>query len=84
MQVIEAIESAGGVLMLSGDRIRYDVPGEAAPLVEALREHKPEVVQVLRGRQEANQRHISRWMTYRCALPRNPAPYAIAHSRQYQ
>lgn len=47
-QIIEQIEAAGGILTLNGDRIRYELPEEAASLVDVLREHREEVLRFLR------------------------------------
>ena len=49
-EIIQEIEAAGGVLTLNGDRIRYDVPKGARALVDVLREHRGEVLLVLRQR----------------------------------
>jgi hypothetical protein len=38
-------------LTLNGDRVRYDVPKDARALVDALREHRDEVLRVLRDRE---------------------------------
>lgn len=43
-QVIERIEVAGGVLTVSGDRIRCQLPEDAAHLLDELRAHKGEVI----------------------------------------
>jgi hypothetical protein len=72
-RLIQEIEAAGGVLALKGDRITYDIPKAALALVDVLREHRDEVVQVLRGRREADKQEMSRWMATRCAVPRNSA-----------
>jgi hypothetical protein len=50
-QIIQEVEAAGGVLKLDGDRIRYDLPRKASALVEILRQHRNEVLQVLRERE---------------------------------
>jgi hypothetical protein len=50
-ELIHAIESAGGVLSLSGNRIRYELPEDAAALVEVLRKHREEVIRVLQERE---------------------------------
>lgn len=51
LEVVEAILAAGGALALHGDRIRYQIPEQAAPLVDELRRHKPDVVHLLRQRE---------------------------------
>src|SRR5271157_5774627 len=50
LEVVEAVLAAGGALALDGDRIRYKIPKQAAPLVDELRRHKPDVVNLLRQR----------------------------------
>jgi hypothetical protein len=72
-QVIQQIEALGGTLTLKGDRIAYDIPKAARVLVDVLREHRDQVVQLLRGRQESAKRRLSRWVAAHCALTRNPA-----------
>lgn len=54
-ELIERIEGIGGVLALrsDGQRIVYDVPAEAVPLLEELRANKDAVLRLLRERQEA-------------------------------
>jgi hypothetical protein len=51
LELVQAVEAAGGVLTLRGERIRYGLPEEAATLVEHLREHKEEVATILRERE---------------------------------
>src|ERR1017187_4714957 len=46
--IIEAVLAAGGVLVLKGSRIHYQVPPQAAPLLNELRRHKPDVLYLLR------------------------------------
>ena len=50
VELVERIESAGGVLILQGDCITYDLPPEID--VDELRAHRDEVVRVLQQRQE--------------------------------
>jgi hypothetical protein len=50
-ELIQTIEAAGGVLTLKGDRIRYELPEDAAPMVERLRQYRDEVLDVLRERE---------------------------------
>jgi len=64
--IIREIETAGGVLRVNGDRIRYELPEHAATLVDVLRQHRDEVLRVLQGRQEGVKRQLSRWMAARC------------------
>lgn len=47
--LVDAVVAAGGVLALEGDCLRYRVPDHAARLIDELREHKPELVALLRG-----------------------------------
>ena len=66
VQIIQKIESIGGVLALKGDKIAYDVPRTARVLLDAARVQRGEVLQVLRQRQEAVRQQVSRWMALRC------------------
>ena len=53
--VIETVVNAGGELILSGDRIRYKIPKNypgKEHILDQLREHKDEVLQILRKREE--------------------------------
>ena len=50
--LIERIEVAGGELTLNGEHIRFRVPEDASDLLGDLREHKEEVVRLLRKREE--------------------------------
>jgi hypothetical protein len=74
------------VLSLSGDRIRYELPEDAAPLVEALRKHREEVIRVLRERERPAHCCIheakAKWWarpdgTWVCGLC-HPDPYEVA------
>jgi len=51
LEVVEAILAAGGALVLNGDKIRYQIPEQAAPLVSELRRLKPDVVLLLKERE---------------------------------
>jgi hypothetical protein len=51
LDLVQAVEAAGGVLTLRGERVRYGLPEEAATLVEHLRKHKEEVATILRERE---------------------------------
>jgi len=68
--IIHAIETSGGVLMLNGDRIRYELPVDVASLVDVLRDHREEVLGVLGGRHDLAKRQLSRWMGLRCTASR--------------
>lgn len=50
-ELVRRIEEVGGTLSLNGDRIRYELPEDAAPMIEVLRRHRTEVIQVLRERE---------------------------------
>jgi hypothetical protein len=50
--VVDRIEVAGGILALSGERIRFRLPEDAADLLDGLREHKDEVVLLLKRREK--------------------------------
>ena len=47
-ELIESVVRAGGTLRLEGDRIKYRFPKGAAHLVDELKEHKPELIELLR------------------------------------
>jgi len=49
-ELLTTIESIGGVLSLNGDRIHYELPEDAAPMLDVLRQCRDEVVRLLRGR----------------------------------
>jgi hypothetical protein len=48
-KLVRAIASAGGVLSLHGDKVRYRLPAPVAHLADELREYKPEVMSLLRS-----------------------------------
>ena len=50
-ELVQRIEAAGGVLTLTGDRIHYEAPEDAAPMIEALRRYRDEVFGMLRERE---------------------------------
>jgi hypothetical protein len=54
-ELVHAVDAAGGVLTLKGGRIQYQLPRSAAILLEQLRQHRKEVLQVLREQQGASQ-----------------------------
>jgi len=47
VQIIQKIESIGGVLALKGDKIAYDVPRTARVLLDAARVQRGEVLHVI-------------------------------------
>jgi hypothetical protein len=58
MEVVQAVEANGGRLTVDGEWIVI-YPSEAgAPLVEALRQHKPEILALLRSRTEDGRRAL--------------------------
>jgi hypothetical protein len=85
-ELIQEIESVGGVLMLKGTRIRYKLPEDAALMVEALRQCRDEVFRILRERERPEGCYIHQAQTTwwiradgsqvcgRC----HPNPYAVA------
>lgn len=53
LEIVSRLEVAGGKLRLDGECIRYSIPSgdaEARDLLDELREHKPEVTDLLRMR----------------------------------
>jgi hypothetical protein len=70
VQIIQKVESAGGVLTLKGDKITYDVPRTACALMDAVRVHRAEVLQALRQRQETAKQEVYRWIVARCTQSR--------------
>jgi len=71
-ELIQTIEAVGGVLTLKGDRIRYELPEDAAPMIEVLRQYRDEVVGVLRERERPEGGKI------------HPDPYAVALEKTSQ
>lgn len=47
-ELVYAITTAGGVLELCGDNVKYRLPASVAHLADELREQKPEVISLLR------------------------------------
>src|SRR5215469_12592152 len=51
LEILQAVDNAGGQLWLvDGERLRYRLPENLAPLVEALRQKKSELVELLAQR----------------------------------
>ena len=48
-ELIHTITAAGGVLELRGDKVKYRLPPVVAHLADDLREHKLEIVSLLRS-----------------------------------
>ena len=68
-ELIQTIEAAGGVLTLKGDRIRYELPEDAASMIDMLRQYRDEVLGVLRERERPKS---------------HPDPYAVALEKTTQ
>jgi hypothetical protein len=47
-ELLESIKHAGGVLELDGDKLRCQLPKDAVHLANRLREHKPEIIDILK------------------------------------
>lgn len=50
IEILETVSAAGGQLWLEGDKVRARLPESLRPLVNAIREHKPELVELLAQR----------------------------------
>ena len=49
-ELLHEVEAAGGRITLAGDKLRLTAPESfAAPLIEKLRSHKPEIMRLLAG-----------------------------------
>lgn len=46
-EILDTISAAGGLLWLEGDRVRARLPESLRPLVDAIRERKPEIIELL-------------------------------------
>lgn len=85
-ELIQKIEAVGGVLALKDARIRYELPEDAAPMIEVLRQCRDEVFRILRERERPEGCYIHQaqtiWWTRvdgsqvcgKC----HPDPYAVA------
>jgi hypothetical protein len=49
-ELLEAITAAGGRVWLDGDKVRARLPENLSPLVPAIRDLKPELIELLSGR----------------------------------
>src|SRR5271165_6292868 len=86
-ELIQTIEAVGGVLTLKGDRIRYELPEDAAPMIEMLRQYRDEVLGVLRERERpdvAQATCSSRAVDLHVCEKRQPDPYAVALEKTRQ
>lgn len=52
-EVLEAVQNAGGSVCLSGGRIQYVLPGSQKWLLRELRQHRDEIVALLKVQQSA-------------------------------
>lgn len=50
VEIVEAVTSRGGQLWLDGELLRYRLPANMGPMVDVLREHKPEIIEILAQR----------------------------------
>ena len=48
-ELIESVKTKGGVLILDGVQIKFQLPQDATHLVERLREHKQALLPILRA-----------------------------------
>jgi hypothetical protein len=91
-ELIREIESVGGVLTIKGARIRYELPENAAPMIDALRQHRDEVFRVLRERERSERCYIHQaettWWARADGSPVcgkcHPDPYAVATEKAIQ
>jgi hypothetical protein len=49
-ELIDSVKRAGGVLELKGDKLRCQLPKDAAHFAEMLREHKRELIDIVKAR----------------------------------
>ena len=52
-EIIREVEAVGGSLSLRGDRLHYQLPAQAAPILPVLKAHRDEVLTELRRRHPA-------------------------------
>lgn len=86
-ELIQRIEAAGGVLTLRGDRIRYELPEDHASMLEVLRQHRTEVIHVLRERERTDADNATRWSEAESAQVSGklyPDPYVVALEKTTQ
>jgi len=50
IEIIETVSASGGQLWLEGDKVHARLPESLRPLVSVIREHKPEIVELLAQR----------------------------------
>jgi hypothetical protein len=91
-ELIQKIEAVGGILTLRGARIRYELPEDAAPMIEVLRQYRDEVFRLLRKRERLELCRIHQvqttWWTRaegsRVCGKCHPDPYAVALEKTAQ
>ena len=49
-ELIDSVKRVGGILELHGDKLKCQLPKSAAHFVELLREHKQELIGIVRAR----------------------------------
>jgi Zn ribbon nucleic-acid-binding protein len=49
-ELVETVKKSGGVLALDGEQIKFQLPPNATHLLDLLREHKQELITILRAR----------------------------------
>lgn len=92
LEIVEQVTAAGGVLSLSGDgeRIRAELPEDALALVDVLREHRDEVIRLLRERELSCYVHgkQAQWWNRADGSPVcgrcHPDPFAVAVQKAKQ
>ena len=73
VEIVEAVLAAGGELVIKGSRIHYQIPEQAAPLLNELRLHKPDVLSLLHERQRRRIfAHLMPHVGKRVWTPRGP------------
>lgn len=91
-ELIQAVEAAGGVLALKGDRIQYELPEDFAPMIEVLRQCRDEVFRILQESKRPEHCNIHQgqttWWTRvdgsRVCVRCHPDPNAIVLERTAQ
>ena len=83
-ELLDSIQRTGAVLEVNGDKLKCRLRKDAMHFAELLREHKDEVLQVLRARQETSKRQVSRWMTTRCTCPVNKQRVWVSEKSLYR
>ena len=66
-ELVQAFESARGVLTVDGGDVRFFCPKSAAPFVELIRHHREGVLEILQVRAMES---VLRWIQQRCVCAR--------------